>query len=87
MNRHRRRFLAAGGGSLQARIAAGYADPISDRERQQFQELRAIGIRRFGIDLETNEKSDTADRTSAVATESAPVYGWLRRLLGSSAKP
>ncbi|NQX18072.1 hypothetical protein [Rathayibacter sp. VKM Ac-2857] len=34
--------------SLQRRIAAGQADPISDREREQLEELRRTFIRRFG---------------------------------------
>lgn len=36
---------------LQKRIAAGAADPISNREREQLEEIRQIGIRRFGLDL------------------------------------
>lgn len=86
MNRHRRRFLEAGGGSLRARIAAGYADPISDRERQQLQELRAIGIRRFGIDFEAEDGPSSTTRPFAVATSGPSVYGWLRKLLGSSSR-
>ncbi|MDP9696135.1 UNVERIFIED_ORG: hypothetical protein J2X79_003714 [Arthrobacter globiformis] len=35
-------------GSLQRRIAAGKAEPISDRERAQLEELRQVYIRRFG---------------------------------------
>lgn len=35
-------------GSLQRRIAAGKAEPISDREREQLQELRQAFVRRFG---------------------------------------
>ncbi len=46
------RFLRANNASLQRRIAAGEADPISDRERAQLEEIRQIGIRRFGFDPE-----------------------------------
>ncbi|WP_160317628.1 hypothetical protein [Arthrobacter sp. RIT-PI-e] len=35
-------------GSLQRRIAAGKAEPISDRERAQLEELRQVYVRRFG---------------------------------------
>lgn len=38
--------------SLQDRIASGEADPISDRERQQLEELRQGFIQRFGYDPE-----------------------------------
>jgi hypothetical protein len=38
---------------LHRRIAAGEADPISDREREQLQELRAAYIERFGEDPDT----------------------------------
>ena len=34
--------------SLQRRIKAGEADPISDREREQLEEIRQVYIRRFG---------------------------------------
>jgi hypothetical protein len=33
---------------FQARIAAGLADPISDLERHQLEEMRRIYVRRFG---------------------------------------
>ncbi len=36
--------------NLQERIAAGLADPISEREREQLEELRMIYIDRFGKD-------------------------------------
>lgn len=36
--------------SLQERIAAGIADPISEREREQLEEMRMIYIDRFGKD-------------------------------------
>lgn len=36
--------------SLQERIAAGIADPISEREREQLEEMRMIYIDRFGSD-------------------------------------
>lgn len=38
--------------SLQDCIASGEADPISDRERQQLEELRQEFIKRFGYDPE-----------------------------------
>lgn len=44
---------------LQKRIANGEADPISDREREQLEELRQDFIRRFGYDPDTGKKSDT----------------------------
>ncbi|WP_183420879.1 hypothetical protein [Microbacterium proteolyticum] len=49
-------------GSLQRRIAAGEADPISDREREraQLQEIRQTYIRRFGVDPEAQTVSKTA---------------------------
>ncbi len=34
--------------SLQRRIAEGKAEPISELEREQLQQLRAIYVRRFG---------------------------------------
>lgn len=34
--------------SLQRRIAEGKAEPISELERAQLQQLRAIYVRRFG---------------------------------------
>lgn len=37
-------------GNLQQRIASGQADPISDRERAQLEEIRALYIRRYGKD-------------------------------------
>lgn len=36
--------------TLQERIAAGIADPISEREREQLEEMRMIYIDRFGRD-------------------------------------
>ncbi|WP_404473444.1 hypothetical protein [Microbacterium aerolatum] len=41
--------------SLQRRIAEGKAEPISDLEREQLQQLRAIYVRRFGKELDTRE--------------------------------
>lgn len=41
---------------LQKRIAAGEADPISDRERQQLEELRHVFIRRFGYEPDEGGK-------------------------------
>lgn len=35
-------------GGLQERIRLGLADPISDREREQLEEIRQVYIRRFG---------------------------------------
>jgi hypothetical protein len=35
-------------GALAQRIAEGKADPISDREREQLQEMRQAYVRRFG---------------------------------------
>lgn len=37
-------------GGLQARIAAGKADPISERERVQLRELQEAYARRFGTE-------------------------------------
>lgn len=42
--------------SLQRRIKAGKADPISDYEREQLEEMRQVFIRRFGFDPETGRK-------------------------------
>jgi hypothetical protein len=42
------RMATSGAGSLQRRIADGKAEPISDRERAQLQELRQAYVRRFG---------------------------------------
>ncbi|MFB7252381.1 hypothetical protein [Microbacterium sp. NPDC056234] len=39
--------------SLQRRIAAGKAEPISDLEREQLRQLREIYVRRFGKDPDT----------------------------------
>ena len=47
-----KRTVTGNRGSLRQRIAAGEADPISDRERAQLQELRQTYIRRFGVDPE-----------------------------------
>ena len=47
-------------GSLQHRIAAGKAEPISDRERAQLQELRQVYVRRFGKDPDTRRVAKTA---------------------------
>lgn len=41
---------SAGPQNLQERIAAGIADPISEREREQLEEMRMIYIDRFGSD-------------------------------------
>ncbi len=65
MARHSRssftgRFVTSNKGSLQRRIAAGEADPISDRERAQLQEIRQTYIRRFGVDPEAQTVSKTA---------------------------
>ena len=65
MARHSRssvtgRFVTSHKGSLQRRIAAGEADPISDRERAQLQEIRQTYIRRFGVDPEAQTVSKTA---------------------------
>ncbi|MCJ1703793.1 hypothetical protein MT351_08325 [Rathayibacter sp. VKM Ac-2926] len=46
--------------SLQRRIAAGQADPISDREREQLEELRQTFVRRFGKDPDVRPTSKTA---------------------------
>lgn len=54
------RFVMADAGSLQRRIAAGEADPISERERAQLQELRETYIRRFGVDPEVSTVPKTA---------------------------
>lgn len=35
-------------GGLQKRIAAGKADPISDREREQLRAIRELYVQRFG---------------------------------------
>lgn len=35
-------------GTLSERIAAGTADPISDREREQLRQIALVYIRRFG---------------------------------------
>lgn len=54
------RWVASKSGSLQRRIAAGKADPISERERAQLQELRQTYIRTFGVDPDGNPASKTA---------------------------
>ena len=46
--------------SLQRRIAAGKAEPISDRERAQLQELRQAYSRRFGKDPDARTVAKTA---------------------------
>lgn len=43
--------------SLQRRIAEGKAEPISDLERAQFQQLRDIYVRRFGKAPEARKRS------------------------------
>jgi hypothetical protein len=54
------RIKRTSGGSLQRRIAEGKADPISDRERAQLQEIRAIYVRRFGKDPDGRTIAKTA---------------------------
>jgi hypothetical protein len=46
--------------SLQRRIAAGQAEPISDRERAQLQELREVYIRRFGTEPDSSQSPEPA---------------------------
>jgi hypothetical protein len=46
-------------GSLQRRIAAGKAEPISDREREQLQELRQAFVRRFGKEPDARPTAKT----------------------------
>jgi hypothetical protein len=46
--------------SLQRRIAAGQAEPISDRERAQLQELREVYIRRFGTEPDSPQNPEPA---------------------------
>ncbi|MGP6206237.1 hypothetical protein ACQVDU_14975 [Microbacterium sp. F2] len=46
--------------SLQRRIAAGKAEPISDRERAQLQELRQVYVRRFGKEPDARPVAKTA---------------------------
>lgn len=46
--------------SLQRRIAEGKAEPISDRERDQLEELRQTYIRRFGREPEARPVTKTA---------------------------
>lgn len=45
---------------LQRRIAAGKAEPISERERAQLQELREAYVRRFGKEPDARPAAKTA---------------------------
>ncbi|WP_161804399.1 hypothetical protein [Microbacterium sp. GCS4] len=47
---------------LQRRIDSGRAEPISDRERAQLQEIREIYIRRFGSDPFGDQGASTDER-------------------------
>jgi hypothetical protein len=48
--------------SLQRRIDSGQAEPISDRERAQLQEIREIFIQRFGSDPSGEHDVSTTER-------------------------
>lgn len=52
---------ALGRGLFQRRIAAGKAEPISDLEREQLQQVREIYVRRFG------KAPDTRPHTRLIA--------------------
>lgn len=54
------RWVTSRNGSLQSRIAAGKAEPISDRERDQLEALRQTYIQKFGVDPSAHKASKTA---------------------------
>ncbi|MBF4570777.1 hypothetical protein ITJ57_18570 [Plantibacter sp. VKM Ac-2880] len=45
---------------MQRRIAAGKAEPISDRERAQLKELRQVYMNRFGKEPGTRREAKRA---------------------------
>jgi hypothetical protein len=56
------RMATSGANGLQQRIAKGKAEPISERERAQLQELRQAYVRRFGKQPDAPTARSATDR-------------------------
>lgn len=71
--------------SLQRRIAEGKAEPISDREREQLQELRKMYVHRFG--KESDNKKRKVDQLNTNQNNHDTNSGFTERIKSGQADP